>query len=447
MRFTTLLVSAGLVHLGIAGYTLEDDYSVANFFSMFNFTTIADPTGGYVNYVDQPTAQSEGLINTNNGLVYLGVDNTNVASGRGRNSVRLESLKTYNHALIVLDLAHMPAGCGTWPAFWTFGSTWPAQGEIDVIEGVNDQTSNDMTLHTSDGCSANSPPSLYTGQQNTYNCYTEAANQTPNQGCGFSETAANSYGTGFNSNGGGIYAMEWTSNYIQIFFWPAGTAPSDALGDTPNPSGWGRPAALFQGACDIDQHFMDQTIVFDMTFCGSWAGSAWGGNCAAQNGNSCNAFVQNTPSAFKETYWSVNSLRVYQDSAASDAAPSAASKSQPAAVPAAVPVASSVKPVSESSSTTSTTKPTPVASSLDSVSPKNAAPVTVTAAPVVITVAAPSTTLVQKPSSVYPSQAEQSVELLQSDEFGPGSPGIPDPWARKQRRHLARHVRSARAHV
>ncbi|MCJ1290014.1 hypothetical protein MMC34_001549 [Xylographa carneopallida] len=469
MHFATLLVSAGLVHLSIAGYTLEDDYSAANFFSMFNFQTVStrtysvkknpanwiqesDPTGGYVNYLDQPTAQSDGLINTNNGLVYIGVDNTNVASGRGRNSVRLESKKTYTHALIVLDLAHMPAGCGTWPAFWTFGPSWPNLGEIDVIEGVNDQTTNSMTLHTSDGCSANSPAGAFTGQQNTYNCYVGATNQSANEGCGFSATADNSYGAGFNSNGGGVYAMEWTSDYIQIFFWPGGSAPSDALGDTPNPSSWGRPAALFQGNCDIDQHFSDHQITFDMTFCGSWAGDAWGdGNCAAQHGNSCNAFVQNTPSAFKETYWSVNSLRVYQNSPSSNTAPSAASKPQPAAIPAAVPEASSVSSAAsapQSTSTTSTTSSTLVASS------STHSVVTVTAAPVIITIAAPSTTLAPKTSSVYSSQAAPTLdvlpanaEVLQSDEFGAGSPGIPDPWRRRNRRHLAQHIRSAHAHL
>ncbi len=77
----------------------------------------ADPTNGYVTYLDQSDAQNGGLINTNNGQVYMGVDSTNVASGSGRSSVRLSSTKSYNHGLIILDLAHMPGGiCGTWPA-------------------------------------------------------------------------------------------------------------------------------------------------------------------------------------------------------------------------------------------------------------------------------------------------------------------------------------------
>jgi len=54
------------------------------------------------------------------------VDSVNVASGRGRNSIRVLTTKTYQHALIVLDLAHMPDNvCGIWPAFWMLGSsTW-----------------------------------------------------------------------------------------------------------------------------------------------------------------------------------------------------------------------------------------------------------------------------------------------------------------------------------
>ena len=58
------------------------------------------------------------------------------ANARGRDSVRITSHNTYTHAVIVLDLAHMPTGCATWPAFWTVTSgTWPDGGEIDIIEG------------------------------------------------------------------------------------------------------------------------------------------------------------------------------------------------------------------------------------------------------------------------------------------------------------------------
>lgn len=40
MYLTTFLTCASLIHLGIAGYTLEDDYSADKFFSMFGFSTV-----------------------------------------------------------------------------------------------------------------------------------------------------------------------------------------------------------------------------------------------------------------------------------------------------------------------------------------------------------------------------------------------------------------------
>ena len=78
-----------------------------------------DPTKGYVNYVDQGAAQAGGLIKNDNGKIYIGVDHSNVASGRGRNSVRLSSTKAYNHGLVIIDLDHMPGSiCALWPALY-----------------------------------------------------------------------------------------------------------------------------------------------------------------------------------------------------------------------------------------------------------------------------------------------------------------------------------------
>lgn len=85
--------------------------------ALANHAQGADPTNGYVTYLDQGAAQAAGLIGTNNGAIYMGVDHTNAATGSGRQSVRVSSKKTYNSGLIILDVAHMPGGiCGTWPA-------------------------------------------------------------------------------------------------------------------------------------------------------------------------------------------------------------------------------------------------------------------------------------------------------------------------------------------
>ncbi|MCJ1472477.1 hypothetical protein MMC13_001125 [Lambiella insularis] len=386
MRFSTIFVPAALVQFGIASYAISDSYSASTFFDMFTFSTANDPTSGYVNFVDQSTAQSSGLISTSNGQIKIGVDSTSIASGRGRNSVRLGSKKTYNHGLVVMDLAHMPGGiCGTWPAFWTANlGSWPQGGEIDIIEGVNDQSTNSMTCHTSAGCANTSPANMFTGHQATSDCNVKSPTQTPNQGCSTSETASASFGAGFNSNGGGIYAMEWTSQYVQIFFWPRGTAPNDVTSGKPDPSSWGKPAFLLQGGCDIDNSFKDHQIIFDTTFCGVWAGKSWGGSCAAQHGSSCNAFVQNNPSAFADAYWLINSLNVYSMDAATPASQSAI---------AAAPVQAAV---------------------------------TVTAPAVRVTVAP---------------------QPLMASDFGKGSSGIPGGQGRRRRRHLDRLVRVDKVHA
>lgn len=108
MHISTLLFACGLAPFALAAYSVQDDYSGNNFFSMFTFDTENDPTSGYVNYVDGATAQADNLTSVNNGVVTIASDSTNVASGRGRNSVRLTSTKQYTHGLVVLDLAHMP---------------------------------------------------------------------------------------------------------------------------------------------------------------------------------------------------------------------------------------------------------------------------------------------------------------------------------------------------
>ncbi|KAJ5309467.1 uncharacterized protein N7443_001928 [Penicillium atrosanguineum] len=311
---TTVLSGLGLfAHLSAAGYTLQADYgNDDSFFNGFDFYTDKDPTDGYVSYVDQSTASSNGLIGTDGGSVYIGVDHSNTASS-GRQSVRLQSTQTYTHGLVILDLEHMPGSvCGTWPAFWMLGNNWPNNGEIDIIEGVNTQSTNQMTLHTSDGCSIND--SGFSGSLTTSNCYVEASDQSPNAGCAIQGSSTQSFGDGFNQAGGGVYATEWTSDAINIYFFPNSSVPSDITSGNPDPSGWGTPSASFSGGCDIDSHFSELQIVFDITFCGDWAGDMWSSSTCSSYASTCNDYVADNPSAFEQTYWEINSLKVYQDS-------------------------------------------------------------------------------------------------------------------------------------
>jgi hypothetical protein len=111
--------------IAIAGYVLQDDYNPSNWFNMFTAFTGADPTDGFVQFVDFPTGKSTGLLSTTATSVKMGADSTNVTPN-GRPSIRITSVNSYNSGLFIADIAHMPGSiCGAWPAFWTVGPNWP----------------------------------------------------------------------------------------------------------------------------------------------------------------------------------------------------------------------------------------------------------------------------------------------------------------------------------
>ena len=356
MHTPTLFLACGLVPLALATYGIQDDYSGNNFLNMFTYDTEDDPTHGYVNYVDADIAYQDNYTSVNNGVVNIRSDSFSSASGRGRNSIRLTSKAQYTHGLVVLDLEHMPgSACGIWPAFWMTGPSWPNNGEIDIIEGVNYQFQNAMTLHTNGGCSMNGK---------------DCQNQP---GCGAVAGGSASWGDGFNNAQGGVYAMEWTSDAINIWFFTRNSVPSGISGDSPDPSTWGNPTASFQGGsgCDIDQHFQNHNIVFDTTFCGDWAGQVWSQDATCgPKAATCQDYVANNPEAFTEAYWEINSLKVYSQGA--NNAPALTPTPSLSSTP--IPVASPIStPPLEPSTTAATAVPTPESTTTSAVAPPSTA--------------------------------------------------------------------------
>lgn len=183
-------------------------------------------------------------------------------------------------------------------------------GEIDIIEGVNGATTNTMTLHTSSGCSIQK--SGMSGTVNTTDCDTNAPEQPKNAGCAVLSTDTSNFGAGFNAIGGGVYATEWTSDVISIWFFPRTSIPADITAGTPDTSNWGTPLAKYAG-CDLDSHFKNMSITWDITLCGAWAGQVWTQGSCKEKADTCEAYVQNNPSVFVDAYWLVNSVRVYQE--------------------------------------------------------------------------------------------------------------------------------------
>lgn len=308
-----ILVASLAPSVFAATYHLSDNHVGSDFLSTFTHEAIADPTHGRVNYLDQNTAVSQNLTFASGNTLILRADSTTTLdpSGPGRNSVRIRSVKTYTTHVSIFDIRHMPQGCGTWPAAWeTNESDWPNGGEVDILEGVNDQSPNAMTLHT--GANCNMPASrAMTGTATATNC---DVNTDGNTGCGVQAPTANSYGPSFNAAGGGFYAMERTNDFVKVWFWPRNSnAPSDATsgGSTIDTDAWGTPTALFPNTqCDIGGHFGPNNIIINLTFCGDWAGIASIFNGAGCPGD-CATFVNNNPSAFVNAFWDIAAVRVY----------------------------------------------------------------------------------------------------------------------------------------
>ncbi|RDA92229.1 hypothetical protein CP533_5709 [Ophiocordyceps camponoti-saundersi (nom. inval.)] len=300
-----------------AGYSLCNTYDQSNFFDSFDFFTKPDPTRGFVEYVDQTTARQAGLIGngaTNSSFI-MGVDHKTTNPPNGRKSVRLTSKDTFTRGLFLADIVHMPSStCGVWPAFWMFGPNWPSSGEIDIIEGVNTQSQVAITLHTSPGCTVNNQGSVASTMLKSPDC----GGSGSSGGCSQQTGGASNYGDGFNAGQGGVYATEWTSDHIAVWFFPRSSIPSDVAAGQPDPSSWGMPLARFSG-CDIDSHFNNNQLVFDTTFCGDWAGNpnVWAADktCAAKAAT-CQDYVAANPGDFSEAYWEVNSVKVFQQKSA-----------------------------------------------------------------------------------------------------------------------------------
>ncbi|KAK2767015.1 hypothetical protein FQN54_006332 [Arachnomyces sp. PD_36] len=311
MHFSSVLIFASCASGSLAAYTLVEDYTPENFFDKFHFFTGPDPTEGYVNYVDQATAEASGLISVENNAVYMGVDHDNVATGRGRSSVRVEGNFQFDNGLIIADIQHMPGSiCGIWPAFWTFGPNWPTTGEIDIIEGASDQQANAVAFHTTENC--NVEPGDFLGELTNSNCWVDAPDGD-GVGCGIASNDTTSYGDGFNEVQGGVYATEISAEAVTVWWWPRSTIPEDISAGNPTPETWSTPMAKFQGACDIAEKVFTQSLTFDTTFCGSWAGDTWTDTPAcASKADTCQSFVQNNPSEFEEAYWLVNSIQIFQ---------------------------------------------------------------------------------------------------------------------------------------
>ncbi|KAL0946423.1 hypothetical protein HGRIS_012646 [Hohenbuehelia grisea] len=316
---SSLLAATGVILMALsvngASYSKTDTIVGSDFYSAFNFENIPDPTHGRVNYVDGPTAQARNLTFASHDTFILRADHTNVLdpNGPGRDSVRIRSNKVFTSHVAVFNIRHMPEACASWPAVWeTNESTWPNGGEIDILEGVNNQPPNAAVLHTNAGCTISGSRPM-TGVSTGDNCDGDA---TGGAGCGVHVADDRSYGPAFNANGGGWYAVERTNEAIKVFFWPRDdpTVPSEVSGATTSSQihteTWGTPSAAFPNtSCNIEEHFDEHNIIINLTLCGDWAGNVYQfSGCPS----TCVDFVNNSPEGFVDAFFDFASITVFQ---------------------------------------------------------------------------------------------------------------------------------------
>ncbi|GMK58304.1 hypothetical protein CspeluHIS016_0503360 [Cutaneotrichosporon spelunceum] len=301
-----------------ATYPLVDSHKGATFLDGFR-----TPAGAYDNTTSGDVfwaqkGNSSVMYLNDAGRYVLKVDNTSfVPYNEKRFAPSLLTERAYPvGSVFVMDAVHMPYGCSVWPAFWTQGAAWPEGGEIDIMEGVNDQTANQIALHSAeDGCYASKDAQM-TGQLRLDNC---SVTSNGGSGCTVGDPNQNSYGAGFAAAGGGVYVAEYATDGIRVWFKSRADVPKEMTGDAKSldTSLLGTPTANYPSTtCDIGKYFADQILTITITLCGAWAGtpSVLEATCPQLVGtNTCyTTYVINDASeTYKNAYFELNYINIY----------------------------------------------------------------------------------------------------------------------------------------
>ncbi|KAJ9480240.1 Glycoside hydrolase [Pseudozyma hubeiensis] len=318
-----LLASALASTASAATWTQSAVVKGNDFFNDFEWFTDKDPTNGLVNYQSQSNARAQNLSFVDADDHFVMAVSTVPTALEGRNSVRITSKQSYSDGVYVLNVTHVPLGCATWPAFWTVTeniNSWPNGGEIDIMENANDEyAANLVSVHTNTSCTI---PNTISGQSGTVAYSNCSAFAPSNPGCRVETngTSTPTWGQALNRAGGGIIAMErsfgTTGKGVRVWYFPnnnPSAIPSDlsASSTSLNTDAWPTPNAYLPiSSCHAD--FEPHNIIFDITLCGDWAGNTYAQtSCSAGQYPACSDAVAYGGKSFNQSYWEVESLRLY----------------------------------------------------------------------------------------------------------------------------------------
>nr|GAT47609.1 predicted protein [Mycena chlorophos] len=298
---STLLIFLPLIFcsgVGAGIYYPVREYSGATFFDAWTFyDNIDDTNWANVTFVGEATANSTHLVSVNSaGNAIIRVDDTHTvvsATLIHRNLVRITTAATYVvGSVIVVDFVHLRFG-------------------LDIIEGINLSSANQFSLHTSPGCTQ--PTNItQTGKTKVSNCLQDADLNA--FGCTTEEAKPNSFGEGFASAGGGVYALQMDVSGIYMWFWSRPDIPNSISGSSASStldiSDWGTPSTAYPATtCNITEFFQPQQMILDITLCGLWAGVP--ANYAETCPGTCLDNIIGNGSNYANAYFEIPHIRMY----------------------------------------------------------------------------------------------------------------------------------------
>jgi hypothetical protein len=310
-------------------YQLEDNYNGGGLYDKFVFPEGFDPMYGMNKNVTKLEALQLGLFTYNDTIKYNHPHKQCVIKvsekpyGSVRFTVKMESEKSYNGGLFVLDIDHMPSGLSVWPIFSLTGKNWPCDGEMRILQTVSSvdwTTSQNFTsLHTEQICTQDSVPGItnngmcgtgrqYDGNRICRPCDRRNGNDCPYDGCGvFFERGTAGYS--FNEQGGGVFACEWIyDGVIRIWVIPRSRVSEYVpfYADKIDISKWPQPNVEFKSC---PGSFKNSHITFSTTLCGD-RGEEYFTN--KKTAGSCASYVVHPGSDFSNAKWIINYLKVFQ---------------------------------------------------------------------------------------------------------------------------------------
>ena len=125
------------------------------------------------------TSTSPANVSISGGILTLTLSSTSVGALVSTNPTGGASTGfqfTYGYIEARILFAGSGSTCDNWPAFWTDGQSWPADGEIDIAEGLGTLTSN---YHSNAGANnSNTIPGSWCGSWHTYGVDREPGTNT-----------------------------------------------------------------------------------------------------------------------------------------------------------------------------------------------------------------------------------------------------------------------------